>query len=117
MIATLYPLHGPPIPWHTIGIVYLTHLHVSNGFDSVMLIDIVDHMTRMAHFLPCIESVTTWKLLVYFRREQTDYTDCPEYWLLVTATRNSSAAFDKHLEDALERDSTCLLADTRGRMD
>jgi hypothetical protein len=31
---------------------YLTHLHVSNGFDSVLII-VVGHLTRMAHCLPC----------------------------------------------------------------
>jgi hypothetical protein len=38
-----------------IGLEYLTHLHVSNGFDNVL--DVVDHLTRMAHFMPCNESV------------------------------------------------------------
>jgi hypothetical protein len=52
-----YPLPVPPRPWHTVGLDYLTHLHVSNGFDSVLIV--VDHQTRMVHFLPCIESVTT----------------------------------------------------------
>jgi hypothetical protein len=36
---------------------YLTHLLVSNGFDNVLIV--VDHPTRMAHFLPCMKSVTT----------------------------------------------------------
>jgi hypothetical protein len=54
MVVTLYPLPIPLIPWHTIGLDDLTHLPVSNGFDSVL-----DHQSRMAHFLPCTESVTT----------------------------------------------------------
>jgi ADP-ribose pyrophosphatase YjhB (NUDIX family) len=49
--ATLYPLHVPPKPWHTFGLDYLTHLHESNGFNIVLIL--VDHLTRMAHFLPC----------------------------------------------------------------
>jgi putative transposase len=55
MVATIYPLPVPPTPWHTFGLDYLTHLHVSNGFDSVPIV--VDHLTRMAHFMPCTESV------------------------------------------------------------
>jgi hypothetical protein len=51
MAATLDPLHIPPRPWHTVGLDYLTHLHVSNGLDDVLIP--VDHLTRMAHFLPC----------------------------------------------------------------
>jgi hypothetical protein len=34
----------------------LTHLHVSNGFDCVLIV--VDHLTQMAHFRPCTKSVT-----------------------------------------------------------
>jgi hypothetical protein len=51
MAATLYPLHVSPIPWHTVGLDYLTYSHVRNGFDSVLIV--VDHLTRVAHFLPC----------------------------------------------------------------
>jgi hypothetical protein len=57
MATTLYLLHVPPKPWHTFGLDCLTHLHVSNDFDNVLIM--VDHLTRMAHFLPCRESVTT----------------------------------------------------------
>jgi hypothetical protein len=46
--ATLYPLRAPPIPWHTIGLDYLTHLLESNGFNNVLIV--VDHLTRMAYF-------------------------------------------------------------------
>jgi hypothetical protein len=56
MAASFYPLHVPLIQWHTIGLDFLTHLHVSNGFDSVLIV--VDHLTRMTHFLPCTKSVT-----------------------------------------------------------
>jgi hypothetical protein len=46
----------PPKPWHTIGLDYLTDFPLSNGFDNVLTM--VDHLTRMDHFLPCIKSVT-----------------------------------------------------------
>jgi hypothetical protein len=51
MAATLYPLKVPPIPWHKVGLDYLRHLHVSNGFDNVMIA--VDHLARTARFIPC----------------------------------------------------------------
>jgi hypothetical protein len=57
MATTLYPLPDPPTPWHRVGLDYLTHLLVSNGFDSVLIV--VDHLTRMAHFRPCTTSVTS----------------------------------------------------------
>jgi hypothetical protein len=55
MVATLYPLRVPPKPWHIVGLDYLTHLPMSNGFDSVLIV--VGHMARMAHFLPYALSV------------------------------------------------------------
>jgi hypothetical protein len=39
------------------GLDYLTHLHVSYGFDSVLIV--VDHLTQMAHFLMCTKSATS----------------------------------------------------------
>jgi hypothetical protein len=71
--ATIYPLHVPHRPWHTIGLDDLTHLHESNGFNNVLIV--VDHLTRMAHFLPWIETVTAEKTGTY--RESTDYMECP----------------------------------------
>jgi hypothetical protein len=60
--ATLYQLLVPPRPWHTLD--YLTHLHVSNAFVSVQVV--VDHLTRMAHFMPCTETVTTEEIDTLF---------------------------------------------------
>jgi hypothetical protein len=76
MATTLSPLRVPPRPWRTVGLDYLTHLHVSNGFDSVLIV--VDHLTRMAHFLPCTESVAIEKNFNLFYMEYIGYTDCLE---------------------------------------
>jgi hypothetical protein len=59
MSATLHPLRVPPKPWHNVRLDYLTHLHVSNGFDNVLIV--IDHQPRIDNFLPCIESVTIAK--------------------------------------------------------
>jgi hypothetical protein len=64
MAATLYPLLVPPRPWHTIGLDYLTDLLESNGFNIVLIV--VDHLTRMAHFLPCIETVSAEETATLF---------------------------------------------------
>jgi hypothetical protein len=56
MAATLYPLLVPPIPCHTVGLDYLTHLLECNGFNNVLIV--VDNPTRIAHFLPCTKIVT-----------------------------------------------------------
>jgi hypothetical protein len=64
MAAILYPLHVPPIPLHTVDLDYLTHLHESNGFNNVLIV--VNHRTRMAHFLPCRETVTAEETATLF---------------------------------------------------
>jgi hypothetical protein len=64
MAATLYPLHVPPKAWHTVRLDYLTHLPENNGFNSVLIV--VDHLTRMAHFLPCTETVTAEETATLF---------------------------------------------------
>jgi hypothetical protein len=51
MAATLYLLLVPPIPWRRVRLDILKHLLVTNGFDRVLIV--VDHLTRLAHFLPC----------------------------------------------------------------
>jgi hypothetical protein len=62
--ATLYPLHAPPRPWHTVGLEYLTHLLESNDFNSVRTV--VDHLTRMARFMPCTKTVTAEETAILF---------------------------------------------------
>jgi hypothetical protein len=64
MAATLYPPPVPPTPWHTVGLDYLTHLPESNVINSVL--NVVDHLTRMAHFLPCTRTVTAEETATLF---------------------------------------------------
>jgi hypothetical protein len=66
MDATLYLLHVPPTPRHKLGLDYLTHLPMSNGFDSVLIV--VDRSTRLGNSLPCTESVTTKEDVILFLR-------------------------------------------------
>jgi hypothetical protein len=72
MAATLYPLHVPPIPWHAAGLDYLTHLLESNGLNNVLIV--ADHLTRIAHFLPCIETVTTEETATFFFPRSLPFT-------------------------------------------
>jgi hypothetical protein len=65
MAATLYPLIVPTRPWHTIGLAYLTHLPIRNGFDNVLIV--ADHLTKMTNFImPCTETVTTEEIASLF---------------------------------------------------
>jgi hypothetical protein len=115
MDATHYLLHVPPRPWLTIGLDYLTHLLVSNGFDGVLIA--IDHLTRMAHFICRVHrALLPKKLLLCFYMESTDNKDCPAC-LSVTATRNSPVASGIHFGDALERVWICLPVDTQRQTD
>jgi hypothetical protein len=64
MHATIYPLHVLPMPWYTVGLDYLIHLPMSDCFANMLVV--VDHLTRMAHFLPYIESKTTKQIASLF---------------------------------------------------
>jgi hypothetical protein len=113
-VATLYTLHVPPRQWHSVGLDYLTRLHVSKDLDNVL--NVVDHLTRMARFLPCTRSVTTKEIAIFFYMESTDYMDYPQCSSLIV-TRNASMACGRHFGDAVERDSTCVLINTQKQMD
>jgi hypothetical protein len=52
ILSPLLPL--PPMTWHTVGLDYLIHLPVSNGFDNVLIV--VGRLTRMAHFMSCTKT-------------------------------------------------------------
>jgi hypothetical protein len=62
MASTLYALLVPPGPWHTVGLDYLIRLLVSND----ILLIVAAHLTRMSHFVPCTESITTEETAILF---------------------------------------------------
>lgn len=51
----LIPLPIPDRPWSTIGVDFIVKLPLSASFDLVMVV--VDHLTKSAHFIPAKE---TW---------------------------------------------------------
>ena len=54
--AAIDPLPVPSHPWHTCGMDFITSLPLCSGFDSVLVV--VDHLTRLAHFIPCSSTIT-----------------------------------------------------------
>jgi hypothetical protein len=52
----LKPLRVPKGPWQDITYDLITGLPQSKGFDSIL--NVVDHFTKMAHFIPCKEKIT-----------------------------------------------------------
>ena len=53
----LQPLPVPDRPWGSVSLDYIVKLPESQGFDSIMVV--VDRLTKMAHFVPCLETQTT----------------------------------------------------------
>jgi hypothetical protein len=114
MAATLYPLHVPPKPWQTVGLDYLTHLLVSNGFDNVLIV--VDHPTQKAQLLPCTESVTTQEIANLFLHGVYRLHGLPRV-LVNDRDPKFVSGFSETLWRRLGTISTCLPIDTRRRMD
>ena len=56
--AAVHPLPVPQYPWEVVGVDYVTSLPKSGkeGYTAVMII--VDHLTKMAHFIPTTDEVT-----------------------------------------------------------
>jgi len=63
----LMPLPISKIPWSAISIDFITKLPLDNAYDSILVT--VDRATKMAHFVPTTESITsieTARLLVEY---------------------------------------------------
>ena len=52
----LMSLDIPNTPWKSISMDFIVKLPKSNGFDSIFVV--VDRLTKMAHFIPCNESMS-----------------------------------------------------------
>lgn len=56
----LQPLDIPHRPWNQIAMDFIVKLPISNGYDSVLTV--VDRFSKMAHFIPCRETITAPEL-------------------------------------------------------
>lgn len=56
--AAVHPLPVPSYPWEIVGVDYVTCLPKSgkSAYTAVMIM--VDHLTKMAHFVPCHDDIT-----------------------------------------------------------
>jgi hypothetical protein len=43
-------------PWSSISMDFVTNLPPSNSYDSILVM--VDHLTKMAHFISCTKTIT-----------------------------------------------------------
>jgi hypothetical protein len=56
----LQPFPIPLGPWKSISLDFITNLPLSNGFDVIRTV--VNRFTKMAHFLPCMETYTSQEM-------------------------------------------------------
>ena len=62
----LKPLHVPDRPWSSISMDFVVGLPMSKGFNSICVI--VDRFSKMAHFIPCLDTITASQLSSVFMR-------------------------------------------------
>ena len=60
----LKPLQIPDTPWSSISMDFIAKLPISDGYDSIWVV--VDRLTKMAHFIPCKESINAKDLANLF---------------------------------------------------
>lgn len=60
----LQPLDIPMRPWASISMDFIVKLPSSHGFDSIFVV--CDRLTRAAHFIPCMESMSAEELAWLF---------------------------------------------------
>ena len=65
--AAVDPLPVPPHPWHTCGMDFITDLPDCSGYDSILVV--IDHLTRLAHFIPCKSTITAKEVAELFLKE------------------------------------------------
>ena len=56
----LHPLPIPERPWQSISMDFIVKLPLADSYDSILVV--VDRFSKMAHFIPCNESITASKL-------------------------------------------------------
>lgn len=61
----LQPLPIPNHPWSSVSVDFVGPLPPSKGFDLILVV--VDRMTKMAHFMPCVSTITAEDVFCLFR--------------------------------------------------
>ena len=65
--AATDPLPVPPHPWHTCGMDFITEFPKCCGFDTILVV--IDHLTRLGHFIPCKSTITAAETAELFLKE------------------------------------------------
>ena len=71
----LQPLEAPYAPWSSISMDFIVKLPPSQGNDSVLVV--VDRYTKLAHFIPCLETTTAPQFAEIFIRHIVKHHGLP----------------------------------------
>lgn len=72
----LQPLPVPDRPWQSISMDFIVKLPLSENFDSVLVV--VDRFSKMAHFIPCKESLSARDLNILLFQHVYKHHGFPE---------------------------------------
>ena len=121
--ALLKPLELPHQPWDTISMVFITALPTSNGKDVLWVI--INHLTKMGHFVVCDGTMNPEDLADHFLRQIIRLRGLPSSIIsdrgsLVTSdfckrvtealriSRNFSTAFHPQMDRQMQRANATL---------
>lgn len=74
--GAMMPILIPGKPWSTLGVDFIVKLPISSGYDSVMVV--VDHYSKVAHFIQAKESWSAAQLADLFVKEGFRLHGLPE---------------------------------------
>ena len=119
----LQSLPCPPRPWYSISMDMITHLPEVNGKNSILVV--VDRFTKMSHFVPCSETMTSAQLADIFFENIVRLHGLPsdivsdrgsifvsQFWSSLAKnlniSRNLSTAYHPQSDGQTERINQCL---------
>ena len=63
----LQPNEVPEKPWKSISMDFITDLPKSAGYDALLVV--IDHLTKMSHFIPCHKDINARQFAKVFIKE------------------------------------------------
>ena len=58
---------GQDQSWESIAMDFITDLPISDGYDTILVV--IDHLTKMSHFIPCNEGLDARQFATLFLKE------------------------------------------------
>ena len=119
----LEPLPIADKPWSSVSIDFIVKLPESNGFDSILVV--VCRCTKMAHFIPCLETITAPELAQLYFENIFKLHGLPEtlisdrgpqfkshfwkaFWTLLGTKPTLSSSYHAETDGQTERVNQCV---------